>query len=104
MTTQVVGARFQKAGRMYFFDPAGPTELWINEWIMVKPDLGLDAARVQLLSSDSPLLQVDPLLGEIVRKATGSDMLEINKRKRMETDATRQVAEMAGERGLPING
>ena len=102
MTTQVVGARFQKAGRMYFFDPAGNTELSINEWIIVKTDLGLDAARVQLLSSDSPMLQVDPLLGEIVRKATGSDILEINKRKRMEADATRQAAEMAGERNLPI--
>ena len=102
MTTQVVGARFQKAGRMYFFDPAGNTELSINEWIIVKTDLGLDAARVQLLSSDSPLLQVDPLLGEIVRKATGSDMLEINKRKRMEPEAATQAADMAAERNLPI--
>src|SRR5262249_10513161 len=102
MTTQVVGARFQKAGRMYFFDPAGNIGLQLNEWVIVKTDLGLDAARVQLLSSDSPMLQVDPLLGEIVRKATGSDVLEINKRKRMETDATKQAVDMAAERGLPF--
>ena len=100
--TQVVGARFQKAGRMYFFDPAGVTELALGDWIIVKTDLGLDAARVQLLSSDSPLLQVDPLLGEVVRKASGGDILEINKRKRMEADATRQAAEMALQRGLPL--
>src|SRR5438445_267957 len=91
-----------KAGRMYFFDPAGVTELDLNDWIIVRTDLGLDAARVQLLSSDSPLLQIDPLLGEVVRKATGSDVLEINKRKRMETDATKQVASMALERRLPV--
>ncbi len=102
MTTQVVGARFQKAGRMYFFDPAGNTELEINDWIIVKTDLGLDAARVQLLSSDSPMLQIDPLLGEIVRKATGTDILEINKRKRMEADATKQAAEMTVSRRLPL--
>jgi cell fate regulator YaaT (PSP1 superfamily) len=102
MTTQVVGARFQKAGRMYFFDPAGHTDLDINEWIIVKTDLGLDAARVQLLSSDSPMLQVDPLLGEIVRKATGTDILEINKRKRMEGDATKRAAAMALERRLAV--
>ena len=102
LATQVVGARFQKAGRMYFFDPAGVTDLSINEWIIVRTDLGLDAARVQLLSSDSPMLQVDPLLGEIVRKATGSDVLEINKRKRMEADATRQVADMVIARRLPL--
>src|SRR5438034_4537140 len=102
MTTLTIGARFMKAGRMYFFDPAGVTELALNDWIIVRTDLGLDAARVQLLSSDSPPLQIDPVLGEVVRKATASDVLEINKRKRMEADATKQIAAMALERRLPV--
>ncbi|HKW77938.1 MAG TPA: regulatory iron-sulfur-containing complex subunit RicT [Candidatus Limnocylindria bacterium] len=102
MTTLTIGARFQKAGRMYFFDPAGHQDLELNDWIIVRTDLGLDAARVQLLSSDSPLLQIDPLLGEVVRKATGGDVLEINKRKRMDADATKQAAAMALERRLPV--
>jgi cell fate regulator YaaT (PSP1 superfamily) len=102
VTTQVVGARFQKAGRMYFFDPAGVTDLNLNDWVIVKTDLGLDAARVQLLSSDSPMLQVDPLLGEIVRKASGADVLEINKRKRMEGEATKQIADMALQRRMRL--
>ena len=98
----VVGARFQKAGRMYFFDPNGNHDLRVNDWVIVKTDLGLDAARVQLLPSDSPLMHVDPLMGEVVRKATASDVLELNRRKRMETDATKQVAQMVLERGMPI--
>ena len=102
MTTLTIGARFQKAGRMYFFDPAGVGELALNDWIIVRTDLGLDAARVQLLSSDSPLMQIDPLLGEVVRKATGTDLLEMNKRKRMESDATKHIAAMVLERGLPL--
>ncbi len=97
----VVGARFQKAGRMYFFDPNGH-DLQVNDWVIVKTDLGLDAARVQLLPSDSPLVHVDPLMGEVVRKATGSDVLEMNRRKRMEEDATKQIAQMALERRLPL--
>jgi len=100
--TLTIGARFLKAGRMYFFDPAGVTDLKVNDWIIVKTDLGLDAARVQLMSSDSPMMQVDPLLGEVVRKATASDVLEINKRKRMEQDAAKQMAAMALERRLPV--
>ena len=87
---------------MYFFDPAGVTDLKVNDWIIVKTDLGLDAARVQLMSSDSPMMQVDPLLGEVVRKANASDVLEINKRKRMEQDAAKQMAAMAVERRLPV--
>lgn len=98
----VVGARFARAGRMYFFDPSGNHDLKVNDWIIVKTDLGLDAARVQLLPSDSPLMHVDPLMGEVVRKATGADILEINKRKRMEGEATKQIAAMALERRLPI--
>ena len=101
MTTLTIGARFMKAGRMYFFDPAGVTDLVVNDWIIVKTDLGLDAARVQLMSSDSPMMQVDPLLGEVVRKATAADVLEINKRKRMDADSTKQIAAMALERRLP---
>jgi len=100
--TQTVGARFMKAGRMYFFDPAGVTDLNLNDWIIVKTDLGIDAARVQLLSSDSPMLQIDPLLGEVVRKATAADVFEINRRKRQEADATRQCAQIAIERRLPV--
>ena len=57
MTTLTIGARFLKAGRMYFFDPAGVTDLVVNDWIIVKTDLGLDAARVQLMSSDSPMMR-----------------------------------------------
>jgi cell fate regulator YaaT (PSP1 superfamily) len=102
MTTLTIGARFMKAGRMYFFDPAGVTDLDLNDWIIVKTDLGLDAARVQILSSDSPLLQIDPLLGEVMRKATASDVLEINKRKRQDADSLTQIAAMALERGLRV--
>ena len=102
MMLPVVGARFQKAGRMYFFDPNGNHDLKVNDWIIVRTDLGLDAARVQLLPSDSPLMHIDPLMGEVVRRATGTDMLEINKRKRMEPDAAKQVADMAAEQRLPI--
>jgi cell fate regulator YaaT (PSP1 superfamily) len=102
MMLPVVGARFQKAGRMYFFDPNGNHDLKVNDWVIVKTDLGLDAARVQLLPSDSPLMHVDPLMGEVVRKATGADMLEINKRKRQEPEDAKSVASLSAERRLPI--
>ncbi|MSQ37214.1 MAG: stage 0 sporulation protein, partial [Chloroflexi bacterium] len=40
---QVVGIRFQTAGRMYFFDPGDVTDYAVNDWVIVKTDLGLDA-------------------------------------------------------------
>jgi cell fate regulator YaaT (PSP1 superfamily) len=98
----VVGARFMKAGRMYFFEPGGVSDLAVNDWIIVKTDLGTDAARVQILPTDSPLVQVDPPLGSVIRKATASDVLEINRRKRMDTEASAAAAALVHERRLPI--
>ena len=98
----VVGARFMKAGRMYFFEPGPVTDYRVNDWIIVRTELGVDAARVQILPTDSPLVQVDPPLGNVVRKATVADVLEINKRERMDADAAITAADMARSRNLPI--
>src|SRR5260221_5018780 len=81
---------------------AGVTDLGVNAWIMGNPALGRDAGRVPLMPPASPMRQVHPLLGEVVRKATAADVLEINKRKRMDTDSTKQIAAMALERRLPV--
>ena len=103
MSRTVVGARFQTAGRMYFFEPGPVEELAINEWVIVQTELGQDAARVQILPTDSPLVQVDPPLGTLVRKATASDKFELAKHKRREADSTLSAAETARRLGLDIH-
>ena len=60
MSRVVLGARFQTAGRMYFFEPGQVEDVAINEWVIVQTELGQDAAKVQILPTDSPLVQVDP--------------------------------------------
>jgi cell fate regulator YaaT (PSP1 superfamily) len=98
----VIGARFMKAGRMYFFETGGVDEVSLGEFVIVRTELGEDAARVAILPTDSPLVLVDPPLGTVVRKATGADLFEMNKHKRMEEDASRAAAEIVRARGLPI--
>ena len=103
MTRTVVGARFQTAGRMYFFEPGPVEELALNEWVIVQTELGQDAARVQILPTDSPLVQVDPPLGTLVRKATATDKFELAKHKRREADSTEAAKEIARRLGLAIH-
>ena len=103
MTRTVVGARFQTAGRMYFFEPGSVDDLSINEWVIVQTELGQDAARVQILPTDSPLVQIDPPLGTLVRKATATDKFELAKHKRRETESTKTAAEAARRLGLDIH-
>jgi len=98
----VIGARFMKAGRMYFFETGGVNDVALGEFVIVRTELGEDAARVAILPTDSPLVLVDPPLGKVVRKATGADLFSMNKHKRMEEDATRTAAEMVRTRRVPI--
>jgi len=98
----VIGARFMKAGRMYFFETGPVTDVDLGETVIVRTELGDDAARVAILATDSPLVMVDPPLGTVVRKATGADLFAMNKHKRMEEDATRTAAEMVRARAIPM--
>ena len=43
--TKTVGVRFKRAGRIYYFDPAG-LELDINEWVIVETTRGIEVALV----------------------------------------------------------
>jgi cell fate regulator YaaT (PSP1 superfamily) len=98
----VVGARIQQAGRMYFFEPGEVRDLTVGDQVIVETELGLDAARVHLLPTSSPLVQVDPPLGRVVRKMTATDKVLLARHKRQEEDARAIAAEMAVERGAPI--
>ncbi len=102
MMRMVVGVRFAKAGRMYFFEPGPTLDYRVNEWVIVRTEMGLDAARVQILPTDSPLVQVDMPMGTIERKATASDLFELNRRKRTEGEAAATAAAMVRERRLPL--
>ncbi|MBM4421571.1 MAG: hypothetical protein FJ034_08345, partial [Chloroflexi bacterium] len=99
---KVVGIRFQQAGRMYFFDPGDVTDYVVNDWVVVKTDLGLDAGRVHILPTDSPMVMIDPPLGRVVRRATAQDRFEMAKRKRVEPETAEKAQEMAAERGIPV--
>jgi len=98
----VIGARFMKAGRMYFFNAGDVQDVSLGEMVIVRTELGEDAARVAILPTDSPLVMVDPPLGTVVRRATGADLFAMNKHKRMEEDASRAASEMARARRLPV--
>src|SRR5439155_9396699 len=87
---------------MYFCETVGTNEFELNDFVIVRTELGEDAARVAILPTDSPLVMIDPPLGNVVRKATGADLFAMNKHKRMEEDATRAAAEMARARNLPV--
>lgn len=98
----VVGARFRPAGRMYFFEQADVEGIALRDVVIVETSLGLDAAHVGILPTDSPVVQVDPPLGRVVRRATATDKFLLARQERMEDEARDIAAETAVMRDLPI--
>lgn len=98
----VIGARVQQAGRMYFFEPGEVRDLAVGDVVIVETALGLDAARVHIPPTDSPLVQVDAPLGRVLRRATATDKFLLARHERLEADARGIAAETAVVRDLPI--
>ncbi|GAI31467.1 unnamed protein product [marine sediment metagenome] len=53
---EIVGIRFRRAGKVYYFDPAG-IDLEVNDYAVVKTSRGLELGRVvispkQVLTSE----------------------------------------------------
>ncbi len=64
----VVGVRFKRAGRIYYFDPVG-TDLEVNDYVIVETSRGQEVGCVviapkQILASD-----IEKPLKSVVRKA-----------------------------------
>ena len=43
--TQVVGVRFKRSGRVYYFDPAS-AELNVGDWVVVETERGPEVGKV----------------------------------------------------------
>ena len=78
MTKRVIGVRFRKAGRMYYFDPG---ELAVNEGdgVVVETSRGVEYGDVVLSPREIPEEQIVAPLKDVMRVATPEDR-EIHER------------------------
>lgn len=97
----VVGIRFQRAGKVYYFDPAG-IDLEINDRVVVETEHGLKIGRVviapkQVISSELP----GPLK-PVLRKTGPEDLEKEEKGHQKEREALERCKELAVKYDLPI--
>ena len=69
---EVVGIRFKRAGRVYYFDPAD-NELQVNDQVVVKTARGLELGCVVIAPKQVLDSEVSGPLKSVVRKATDED-------------------------------
>jgi cell fate regulator YaaT (PSP1 superfamily) len=98
---EIVGVRFKRAGKVYYFDPAG-MDLEANEYVVVETTRGLELGQVvispgQVLASD-----VSKPLKPVVRKAEPEDIEHAQELEAKEKEALVECSKLIDKLNLPM--
>jgi cell fate regulator YaaT (PSP1 superfamily) len=98
----VVGVRFQEAGKIYYFSPSGFEDIEVGEYVVVETSRGLEVCRVIIAPSQVVNAELSETLKPIVRVAYQEDLerMQILKARAEEDIATARAT--VHRMGLPI--
>lgn len=89
----VVGVRFQEAGKIYYFSPAGFEDIEVGEYVVVETSRGLEVCRVIIAPGQVVNAELSETLKPIVRQAYADDLERMQILKaRAEEDVSRARA------------
>src|SRR6476469_926458 len=98
----VVGVRFQEAGKIYYFSSAGYDNLEVGEYVVVETSRGQELARIIIAPGQVLNAELTEPLKPITRLAYDDDMEQaerLRKKAEGEVDLARRKA---NEAGLPM--
>ena len=97
---RVIGVRFKKAGRVYYYNP-GQVEIEKGEFVIVETHRGLECGQVVISPNDiaDDKLKVEP----IRRKADQQDLDQIKANREREKEAFSICQNKIAEHSLPMN-
>jgi cell fate regulator YaaT (PSP1 superfamily) len=95
---QVVGVRFQEAGKIYYFTSAGYDDLDVGEYVVVETSRGLELARVVIAPDQVINVELTEPLKPITRLATDEDLQRAEQLKQR----AQQDVEAAKRRGREL--
>ena len=97
----IVGIRFKKAGKVYYFDPAG-IDLEANDYAVVKTSRGLELGQVVISPKQVLTSEVNKPLKRVVRKAEAEDIERARELEEKEREALAECGHLVAELGLPM--
>lgn len=104
---KVIGVRFKKAGKIYYFDPADDV-IEKGDFVIVDTMRGLECGEVVIGERDIPEAEIPSYctkfspLRRIHRKATKADLVRVEENKANELKAFDICKEKIAEHGLPM--
>ncbi|MFC1952994.1 stage 0 sporulation family protein [Chloroflexota bacterium] len=98
---EIVGVRFKRAGKVYYFDPAG-IDLEVNEQVIVETTQGVELGQVAIASKQVLNGDVDKPLKPIMRKAEEGDIHRAQELEAREAEALVECGKLIEKMDLPM--
>ena len=98
---EIVGIRFKRAGKVYYFDPAG-IEVEVNDYVIVKTSRGLELGHVVIAPGQVLDNEVTEPLRPVVRKAEPDDIKHVEELDTKAEEALIECGKLIGELQLPM--
>ncbi|UCB43544.1 MAG: stage 0 sporulation family protein [Dehalococcoidales bacterium] len=99
--TEVVGVRFKRAGRIYYFDPAD-VDFELGDYVVVETARGLEVGQVAIAPKDVPESDIAKPLKPVVRKAEPTELNYAEQFEEKEREALEICGELIAEMDLPM--
>jgi len=97
----VVGVRFKKAGKIYYFDP-NQIELNLEDCVIVETARGIEYGEVVVPPKLVPNEEIVSPLKQVLRKASDEDNRQVLENKAREKEAFETGAAKIAAHGLPM--
>jgi len=98
---EIVGIRFKRAGRVYYFDPAG-IDLEINDCVVVNTGRGPELGHVVISPKQVLVSEITKPLKPVVRKAETEDIKRAQEFEDKEREALAECSKLIAKLHLPM--
>jgi len=98
---EIVGVRFKRAGKVYYFDPAG-IELEVDDQVVVETTQGVELGQVAIASKQVLASDVDKPLKPVMRKAEENDIYRAQEFDVKEAEALVECGKLIEKMNLPM--
>jgi cell fate regulator YaaT (PSP1 superfamily) len=97
----IVGVRFKRAGRIYYFDPSG-IDLEVNDSVVVRTVHGLELGQVVIAPKQVLASELTEPLKAVVRKAEPEDIERVQELAEKEKEVLAECAKSVAKLNLPM--
>lgn len=98
---KIVGIRFRKAGKMYYFNPAD-NDLEIGDWVVVKTTRGQEVGQIIMAPCEVPDEELEEQLKPVVRRAETEDIERALEQEKKAQESMSVCKEMIEKLNLPM--